>query len=51
MDLLVNEAGIPGALFGPGSIAAAHKPNESVAVDEVIAFTKAVALAVYGWCA
>ena len=50
MDLLVNEAGIPTVLFGPGSIAAAHKPNESVAVDEVTAFTKAVALAVCRWC-
>lgn len=30
-----NDAGIPAVCFGPGSIAAAHSANESVAVDEI----------------
>ena len=49
-DLLVNQGGIPTVLFGPGSIAAAHRADECVGVDEVIDCTKSLALLICGWC-
>jgi acetylornithine deacetylase/succinyl-diaminopimelate desuccinylase family protein len=41
------EAGIPTVVFGPGSIAeSAHRPDEFVPLDEVLAATRAVALTI-----
>jgi acetylornithine deacetylase len=32
---LFNEAGYKAIVYGPGNIADAHQPNESVAIDEL----------------
>ena len=44
------ERGIPGVIFGPGSIAQAHSPDEFVSVEDLLTATKAVALTVLAWC-
>jgi acetylornithine deacetylase/succinyl-diaminopimelate desuccinylase family protein len=44
------EAGIPGLLFGPGDAAQAHTTAEYLEIDDLVAATKVVALAVAGWC-
>lgn len=41
---------IPGLIFGPGSIAQAHSPDEFVSVDELLTATKAIALTILVWC-
>jgi len=50
ISLLVNQANIPTVLFGPGSIAQAHKPNEHIPLDHVLAAVKALALTLFRWC-
>jgi acetylornithine deacetylase len=44
------EQGVPGIVFGPGSLLQAHSPDEFVPADEVIQGTKAIALALLDWC-
>jgi acetylornithine deacetylase/succinyl-diaminopimelate desuccinylase-like protein len=43
-NILVNFGGIPTVIFGPGDVALAHKANEYVEIEEVIAATKIYAL-------
>jgi acetylornithine deacetylase len=44
-------AGIPGAIFGPGSLAGnAHGDDENIAVADLTRGTFALALAIAGWC-
>ena len=43
---LVNAGATPGVLFGPGNVAGAHRPNESIAVSELVDGARAVALLV-----
>lgn len=46
-NFLVNEGKTPTLVFGPGSIAdQAHKPDESVATDELVAAAKIYALTI-----
>jgi acetylornithine deacetylase/succinyl-diaminopimelate desuccinylase family protein len=45
------EQGIPGVIFGPGSIAQAHSPNEYVELDQLRDAARAMALAAATWCA
>ncbi len=44
MRLLVNEGQTPTVLFGPGDVRNAHRPDEYVPVDELVAATRALAL-------
>jgi acetylornithine deacetylase len=45
--VLVNEGKTPTLVFGPGSIAdQAHKPDESVSTDELVAAAKIYALTI-----
>jgi acetylornithine deacetylase/succinyl-diaminopimelate desuccinylase family protein len=44
------EAGIPGLLYGPGDAAQAHGAAEYLDVEELVAATKVVALALVEWC-
>jgi len=46
----IAEAGIPGLLYGPGDTMQAHSTAEYVDVEELIAATKVVALALVDWC-
>lgn len=43
---LVNAGGTPGVLFGPGDVSGAHRPNESIAVSELVDGARAIALTV-----
>jgi acetylornithine deacetylase len=44
------EAGIPGAIFGPGRIAQAHSPDEYVDLDQLNLACAAMALGAAAWC-
>jgi len=50
MELFANLGKIPTMIFGPGSIAHAHKPNELISIDEYISAVKTLALSIYKWC-
>jgi acetylornithine deacetylase/succinyl-diaminopimelate desuccinylase-like protein len=43
-------AGIPGAVFGPGSLGNAHGDNEFIRIDELTQGVFAMALAICEWC-
>jgi acetylornithine deacetylase/succinyl-diaminopimelate desuccinylase family protein len=44
------EAGIPGAIFGPGRIAQAHTPDEFVELDQLRLACAAMTLSAAAWC-
>lgn len=44
MRLLVNEAGIPTVLFGPGNVRSAHRPDESVPIADLIVVAQVLAI-------
>jgi acetylornithine deacetylase len=50
MDMLINQGNIPTIIYGPGSIAHAHKADECIAVNDFLLSVKALALAIYQWC-
>lgn len=50
MRLLVNEAGIPTVIYGPGDVRRAHAPDEFVPIDELAAATRTLALAILRFC-
>ena len=50
MALWVNEAGVPTVLFGAGDIRGAHRPDESVAVDDLVALARALAVMILRFC-
>lgn len=45
----VQLAGVPAVIFGPGSIADAHVPNESVLIEQVVVAAQVLALALATW--
>lgn len=47
---LLVEAGIPTVHHGPGELAQAHAPDESVPVDQMVAVTRTLVLAVATAC-
>jgi acetylornithine deacetylase len=50
MRLLVNEGRIPTVLFGPGDVRHAHRPDEFVAIDDVLVVARTLALTVLRFC-
>ena len=48
--LLSNVGGMPTVLFGAGDIRKAHRPDEHVAIDELVAMARALAVAVLRYC-
>ncbi len=50
MEQFVKLGKIPTIIFGPGSIAPAHKPDEFIPIDEYITSIKTLALIIYRWC-
>lgn len=44
-------AGIPAAIYGPGSLKQAHIVNEWIAIDDLMTMCKSVALTLADWCA
>lgn len=50
MRLLTNVGRIPTVLFGPGDVRVAHRPDEYVAVADLLACTQALALTALRFC-
>ncbi len=46
----LNDAGIPAIAFGPGDVLMAHHRNEYMAIDELTAATKTLAMTAMDWC-
>jgi acetylornithine deacetylase len=44
MRLLVNDGQIPTVLFGPGDVRQAHRPDESVPIDDLLTVAKTLAV-------
>jgi acetylornithine deacetylase len=50
MRHLVNQGGIPSIIFGPGTIAQAHKPDEHIPVSDYLAAIDHLIVFVASWC-
>jgi acetylornithine deacetylase len=50
MRHLVNQGGIPSIIFGPGSIAQAHKPDEHIPIDDFLAAIEHLIAFIAEWC-
>ena len=50
MGLTARLGGMPTVVFGPGDIRAAHRPNEHVAIDDLVACAAALATTIVRWC-
>ena len=46
----INQAKVPAVVFGPGSLAQAHKVDEYIKIEDFINGVKSLALIVYEWC-
>ncbi|MBI2016930.1 MAG: hypothetical protein HYS77_15545 [Candidatus Rokubacteria bacterium] len=47
---LVNQGGMPGIVFGPGSIAEAHRPDERVPLGQYHAAIERLIAILVAWC-
>ncbi|RKD73351.1 acetylornithine deacetylase [Sinobaca qinghaiensis] len=45
----LGEAGIPTAIFGPGTLANAHAVNERLSIEQLVTYTNTLAVYVYEW--
>ena len=50
LGLISRVGGTPGVLFGPGDIRRAHRPDEWVSVDELLATARTLAVAAVRFC-
>ena len=50
MRHLVNQGDIPTVIFGPGSIAQAHKPDEHIVLDEYLSCIEHLIEFIWSWC-
>lgn len=50
MGLLVHVGETPTVLFGPGDVRRAHRPDESLAVDDLVAATRSLTLLLLRFC-
>jgi len=50
MRLLVNIAQTPAVLFGPGDVRRAHRPDEAVAIEELVVAARTLALTALRFC-
>jgi acetylornithine deacetylase len=50
MRLLVHQGGIPTVLFGPGNVRRAHRPDESVPIDDLLTVARVIALTALRFC-
>jgi len=50
MHLLINQAGIPAVLFGPGDVRVAHAPDEFVPIADLEAVTRTLVLSILRFC-
>jgi acetylornithine deacetylase len=47
---LVNQGGVPTVIFGPGTIAQAHKPDEHIDVEEYLVCIEHLVAFIASWC-
>ncbi|GAA0430438.1 acetylornithine deacetylase [Lentibacillus halophilus] len=45
-----GDAGIPAAIYGPGSLRYAHAVNEQVSIEQLVEYTKTLLTFIYEWC-
>ncbi len=50
MRLLVNQGGIPTVLYGPGNVRRAHRPDESVPIEDLLTVARVIALTALRFC-
>jgi len=50
MRHLVNQGGVPSIIFGPGTIAQAHKPDEHIDVREYLDCVEHLIEFIWSWC-
>lgn len=50
MRHLVNQGNIPTIIFGPGSIAQAHKPDENITLQEYVDCIEHLVAFIWSWC-
>ncbi len=50
MRLLANQGGIPTVLFGPGDVREAHRPDESMAVSDLLTATRVLVVSALRFC-
>ncbi len=50
MRHLVNQGNIPTIIFGPGSIAQAHKPDENITLQEYVDCVEHLIAFIWSWC-
>jgi acetylornithine deacetylase len=50
MRLLVDVGATPTVLFGPGDVRDAHRPDESVAIEELVVATRTICLTALRFC-
>ena len=50
MRHLVNQGGIPSIIFGPGTIAQAHKPDEHIDIQEYLDCIEHLVEFIWKWC-
>jgi len=50
MRHLVNQGGIPSIIFGPGTIAQAHKPDEYIDLNEYLTCIEHLIDFIWAWC-
>lgn len=50
MRHLVNQGNIPTIIFGPGSIAQAHKPDENITLQEYVDCIEHLIAFIWSWC-
>jgi acetylornithine deacetylase len=50
MQLLVNQAGIPTVLYGPGDVRDAHRPDENVALEDLLTTARVLVVAAMRFC-
>ncbi|WP_201004392.1 acetylornithine deacetylase [Paenibacillus glycanilyticus] len=46
----IGRAGIPTVIYGPGELSKAHAVDESLAIEELIEYTKVMAAFIADWC-
>jgi formylaminopyrimidine deformylase len=45
-----GDAGIPAAVYGPGTLQQAHSVNEQVSIEQLVQYTKVILTFMYQWC-
>lgn len=50
MRLLVNDGHVPTVMYGPGDVRRAHKPDEWVAIDDLMTVARTLALTTLRFC-